>query len=201
MSVDFDFVRACESDLHQISGLERRDKIPPIAIRVSDEERYRRHEPLGEGTDTLGKYLYQSPNTIITLFDMSIYAYAACTRLEATLAAKIVLIHEIAHSVTHLGCLDGKIWENFGKTAGKPDSLEEHFAQVATWLYIDMINSKPLLRTFEQMLDNSPTKYKTWKEVVNAGPSVEDVRQGYRSTLWEESGRMVSKSDLTKDIE
>ena len=103
MTVDFDFVRACEFDLYQISDLKRDHGIFPIAIRISDDWRYSERGGLSKGTDTLGEYLYQPPNIIITLFDVSIYMYAAFRKLEAALVAKVVLIHEIAHSVTHLG--------------------------------------------------------------------------------------------------
>ena len=193
MTVDFDFVRACEFDLYQISELKR-GKIPSIAIRVSDEGPYFRHEPLrdgseilGEGTDTLGKYLYEHPNIIITLFDTSIYMYAAFSKLEAVQVANVVLIHEIAHSVTHLGLLGKRKihWENFGQASQNKEE-KERFAQLATWLYIDEISSTPLRRTFEKMSDDSPEEYKTWKKVVDgARRKSKQVNKEYKSSLHE----------------
>ena len=103
--------------------------------------------------------------------------YAAFRKLEAVLVAKVVLIHEIAHSVTHLGYLDDK--DTIGKILAKQRNQEEkeHFAQLATWLYIDEISSTPLLRTFKQMSDDSPKEYKTWKNDVDGALESKQVQQ------------------------
>jgi hypothetical protein len=197
MLFDSDFVRACESDLHEISKLERRPTTPLIALRVSDEQPYHSNEWLHEGTDTLGLYEPEPPNNIITIFHLSVQEYAAFRRLEAALVAKVVLIHEIAHSVTHLGYLSEKQWENFGKADTK---TKEHFAQLATWLYIDLISSQPLLRTFKRMSDNSPPKYQTWKDVVDKHRTIEAIGEKYKETLKKERLR-VDRSVLGQELE
>src|SRR5437868_2121952 len=113
MHVDFEFVRYAEERLHLLSDLKKAGATPSIAIRIDEKETYRQGE-LGKGTDVLGLYHGNTPDNVITLHARNIYNYAAYRKLLTETVARVVLLHEIAHSVTHLGELAGKYWESFG---------------------------------------------------------------------------------------
>jgi hypothetical protein len=181
-----DFLSDCEEKLYGLhANCLSHANPPPISVLVSNEETYSGGPLEKWGIDTLG--LYGKGNEI-TILERNIGNFARHSGLDQGLIRQVVLIHETAHSVTHLGNYEGKIWEEFW--AEKNSDQVEHYAQLATWLYIKKYGAPELMETFEAMSRQSPPKYRTWEEsVTNHAGKVDEVLADYETHLLLGSGR------------
>lgn len=84
------------------------------------------------------------------------------TQVTAEAVAKVVMLHELAHYVTHQGCYEGRHWECF--PSGQ--DVVEIVAQVATEDVIRRLNDGRLLAAFECLLQNAPAKYSAHRKIV-----------------------------------
>jgi hypothetical protein len=84
------------------------------------------------------------------------------TPVTAEAVAKVVMLHELAHYVTHQGCYKGRHWERF--PSGQ--DVVEIVAQVATEDVIRRLNDGRLLAAFECLLENAPAKYSAHRKIV-----------------------------------
>jgi Zincin-like metallopeptidase len=191
MNLDVDLLLDAEAELYRLSKLE----LPPgnlaIRLRLSDKETYKTGG-LDQGADTLGDYRKEN---LITLYRRNIENYARYAALEVTTVAEVVLVHEIAHSVTHLGLsekLNGKCWDDFWCSKCSDDV--EKYAEFGSWLYLTSSKSA-LIPTFERMQKDSPEKYRTWRQ------SGELTQDAYVMGLYAASKRCVDRSDLRKELE
>jgi hypothetical protein len=140
-------VRQFEEQLYHLCGLTR-DNVPQIRVLLSDEDTYP-GGTLEKGFDTLGWYTPDRENEI-TMFVRNIMKFTEYSQIIDQSVFEIVLIHEIAHSVTHLGLYEGNHWEKFS-TNNTPDGGPEHYAQIATWLVLKSHRTPTLLAAFERM--------------------------------------------------
>ena len=125
----------------------------------------------------LGNYMCDGTNRI-TVHRGRIRAYVKCKK---EIVERVVLIHEIAHSVTHLGL--NPIWKNF-KNATKEDV--EGMAQSASFIYL-RDNDPAAVETFKIMSDDSPTEYRIWEKYQD------QTNEQFQRALFRISGRMVGK--------
>lgn len=189
------FIPSCECRLHELSDLER-DTSRPITLLVSHDDRYKGSQ-LEQGLDTLGEYDPGENN--ITLFDRAIAAFARKSGIDEGFVAEIVMVHEIAHSVTHRGRFNGNDWKSFtDKTKFWQKGGPEHYAQLATWIYLK--SDRPeLVDSFKTMSEKCPEEYQTWKESVG-GRDLEEVQTDYRDKLRKDSGRHIHKGQIADEI-
>jgi hypothetical protein len=111
-----------------------------------------------KGIDFLGEY--QPSEVIVTLFICRIREFSAKHGFHPEDVTKIVLIHELAHYVTHLGISDtGACWDFCG---AKSESKED-FAQEATHLLLRVAGYGHLVQVFDALSHLCPPKYDTWR--------------------------------------
>jgi hypothetical protein len=112
-----------------------------------------------KGIDFLG--LYESAEGRVTLNVCRIRKFSFRHALHLDDAVKIVLIHELAHYVTHLGTNSGAYWEDFWKA----DSREkEEFAQDATHLLLRVAGYGHLVNVFDSLSHLCPKEYNSWRQ-------------------------------------
>lgn len=132
---------------------------------------------LRDGIDFLGQY---DPNeTMVTLNMCRIRRYALKHGFHFEDVITIVLVHELAHFVTHLAeSTCGAYWEEFGSAESE---TVEQFAQEATHLTLRAAGFGHLVHVFDSSSNHCPSKYhtwrKTWKSCKNElGAAVQDFR-------------------------
>jgi hypothetical protein len=129
----------------------------------TDRERSDHGGPGRAGLDVLGKY---------SLSDSMITIYVdSCRRAVSEYSdgnwklenlIRVVLIHELAHLMTHHG---------FDLTGNEANHVWEYTAQCATYAYLRTHGEPENLKTFEQITPHQPFIYKTW-QVLEAVESV-----------------------------
>jgi hypothetical protein len=113
------------------------------------------------GIDFLGHYEHQLNDITVTLYVCRIMKFCARHGFQREDAIKIVLIHELAHFVTHVGMSNsGAYWEDFWK----PDSGEkEELAQEATHLLLRVAGYVHLVNVFDSLSYLCPAEYNAWR--------------------------------------
>jgi hypothetical protein len=119
--------------------------------------------------DALGMYFveYGVVRARAELYWARVEAFSArskpmTTNVAAEAVAKVVMLHELAHYVTHQGAEEnGRHWESFPSGS----DIVEIVAQVATE---DVIRTKysTLLPAFEALLEGAPLKYRDHRRIV-----------------------------------
>lgn len=119
--------------------------------------------------ETLGLYFaeYGVVRARAELYWARVEAFSArskpmTTNVTAEAVAKVVMLHELAHYVTHQGAEEnGRHWESFPSGS----DIVEIVAQVATE---DVIRTKysTLLPAFEALLEGAPLKYRDHRRIV-----------------------------------
>jgi hypothetical protein len=113
--------------------------------------------PGHNGLDALGKYSL-GDSTITTYVD-------SCRKTESEYSdgswklenlIKVVLIHELAHLITHKG---------FNLKGDEANHVWEYTAQCATYAYLKIHGGPEDLKAFEQLSPHQPFIYKTWKSL------------------------------------
>ena len=106
--------------------------------------------------DLLGKYSPYSRE--ITLYTELIWKVARKMNVAYHALYELVLVHETAHAVTHLGKdADGKIWKDFD-SAGVFD--QEYFAQIYSHLLFRAAQSGDKLQGYGQVLTGEDLPWK-----------------------------------------
>jgi len=123
----------------------------------------------GKGMKFLGLYHYcRAPKppvaTDITLFISRCWRTGEKVGLNPHHIIEVVLIHEAAHYITHLGVKPEsnlvEYWSEFGSDENK-EAIED-FAQSATYFYLQASVDHAKLHCFETLSLHSPTRYTTW---------------------------------------
>ena len=172
-----------------------------IFVGIDIEKSYR-DEHLIDGTDTLGCYSPHTNNQI-TLYWNSIESFGKLVGIAPKLIARIVLLHEIAHSVTHLGMNNGKIRRKWDFVKASSADIEEA-AQALVYLFLVARRYEPELGVFEIMSKHSPPEYQTWTEYRDKHKHQtppEDLNRQYSNWLYGVSDRNSKPSDIENDYE
>jgi hypothetical protein len=83
-------------------------------------------------------------------------------KIEAEAYAKVIMLHELAHYVTHQGAKDNRHWDHFPSGS----DIVEIVAQVATEEVIRRSTDPTLLPAFESLLEKAPLKYRDHRRIV-----------------------------------
>lgn len=119
--------------------------------------------------DVLGEY-YSAKRKIV-IYDRLISAAAIALEIDADLLTDVVLAHEIAHAVTHLGkdAHDG-VWKHFA-TALTED--KELFAQIYPYLLFRETSQVEPAAVMDRLTDYQPPHYRAWKDLTEE--SVDEI--------------------------
>lgn len=112
-----------------------------------------------KGIDFLGLYEHGSGEITVTLFICRIMKFCARHGFHLDDVVKIVLIHELAHFVTHLGrSQSGAFWQNFCEATSEE---KEEFAQEATHLLLKVAGYGHLVHVFDSLSTHCPENTKS----------------------------------------
>ena len=114
--------------------------------------------------DVLGTYHRECGvvGALVELYWAKIAAHSAQEKFDIEQLAKVVMLHELAHYVTHQGCNpDGVYWKNFPSG----EEVAEVVAQMATEDVILSLGDKPLKETFDKLLEGQSRAYTGHREV------------------------------------
>jgi hypothetical protein len=132
-----------------------------------------------KGIDFLGRYEYGLKEVVVILHICRIVKFCARHRFDREDVIKIVLIHELAHFVTHLGeSTCGKFWGGFCTAESE---TKEEFAQEATHLLLRVAGYGHLVHVFDAASHLCPQKYNTWRKKWEAQVKTEDTLDGISS--------------------
>jgi hypothetical protein len=137
-----------------------------------------------KGIDFLGLYECGANEITVTLYICRILKFCAVFGFEREDAVKIVLIHELAHFVTHLGTASGAYWDAFSK---EDSSKKEDVAQEATHLLLRVAGYGHLIQVFDALSQLCPSKYDswrtTWQDQLKRGASLDSTLSEFRTRL------------------
>lgn len=118
-----------------------------------------------EGMHFLGLYHFKAEPaeaTDITLFISRCLRTGDKLGLERRHIIDVVLIHEAAHYITHLGkCIVGRHVDAWPEFVNDEDAIED-VAQSATYFYLKASVDHARLHSFEILSRHQPNRYKTW---------------------------------------
>lgn len=114
-----------------------------------------------KGLDFLGRYEYGPSEIVVILFICRIKEFSAKHGFHPEDVTQIVLIHELAHFVTHLGTNSGLLWVDFCESTREE---KEAFAQEATHLLLRVAGYGHLVHVFDSLSHLCPCKYNTWRQ-------------------------------------
>jgi hypothetical protein len=114
-----------------------------------------------QGVDFLGRYENGLNAIMATLNICRIVRFCARHGFHREDVIKIVLIHELAHFVTHVGMNSEAYWEDFSKATSE---RKEDFAQEATHLLLRVAGYDHLVLVFDSISNHCDKKYGTWRE-------------------------------------
>lgn len=156
------------------------DDLPPLKPDILDDLRE-------GGIDTLGRYF---PKTSSVIIDRK-----KCEKLDGQFGSphgtveKIVLIHELAHFVSHIGIGEPtkRDWRNF-ENAKSWDV--ERVAQAFTYLFIRRTEDQVLMNVFARLSAGQSEKYQQWEKDLST-EQVFDMAWGKAVIdLWKTSFRI-----------
>ncbi len=176
----------------EFSFRERDASSDPI-FRVRDFERGREDE-VG-GLDLLGRY--RPPDSLVTIYFDSCLKAARRYKVECDSLVEVVLVHELAHLMTHRGFdLDDL-----------SSSFMEHTAQCATYAYLKPRGSEAL-KAFELLSPHQPFIYRTWEglkelpkprcEITSRPDEVQEVVKAFFLKV-QETLRPTERSEMHND--
>jgi hypothetical protein len=148
-----------------------RDKSDPV-FRMRDFERGR-EDGLG-GLDLLGTY--RRRDSLVTIYIDSCLKAARRYKVESDSLVEVVLVHELAHLMTHRGFDRDDLSSSF----------MEHTAQCATYAYLKPRDGEAL-KAFELLSPHQPVIYRTWE-------GLKELPQ----PLWEITSRPNEVHELVK---
>jgi hypothetical protein len=134
------------------------------------------------GIDALGQY--DSKKISVSLNFCRIARLCATQGFNREDVATIVLTHELAHFVTHIGTNSGAYWDCFCKAKSKE---KEDFAQEATHLLLRVGGYGHLVQVFGALSQLCPPKYdiwrQTWKTQIKSKNSLETILTAFRDKI------------------
>jgi hypothetical protein len=104
------------------------------------------------GLDLLGAY--RCNDSLVTIYIDSCLKAARRYKVECDSLIEVVLVHELAHLMTHRGFDVNDLSRGF----------MEHTAQCATYAYLKPRGGEAL-KTFEQLSPHQPFIYRTWESL------------------------------------
>ena len=148
-------------------GLARNDSVESVQHLVDYYFKWLPNEK-GEDEkgvlDVLGTYWMESDvvGAHVELYWAKIAAFSHRRNFEIEQVAKVVMLHELAHFVTHQGCgSDREYWNLF--PSGK--EVVELVAQMATEDVLIKFNHAALLKVFDELLKDQSRAYTGHREV------------------------------------
>jgi hypothetical protein len=152
------------------------------------------------GLDLLGKYTFKG--SMLTIYVDSCRRavgrkYRGVDSLEGLI--EVVLIHELAHLVTHRGLTPTP-------KQNESDHFWEYTAQCATYAYLNSYRDPKILETFERLSPRQPFIYRTWEGLkavqrVHAKKRIVKVVQSVFSALIEPPPPEVEDQHFTSGFE
>jgi hypothetical protein len=138
-------------------------------------------EGIIEDDHVLGRYF---PNSDQNLIEIYLYNCIECAKrlgINVSDLIKKVCIHELSHLVMHQGArdVDGTIYLWQRQKFGRRD-LEEHFAQMATYVFLLTSKNHETLKAMQQLSERQPVIYRTWEiwDVVRIYSSSSETLRG-----------------------
>jgi hypothetical protein len=129
-----------------------RERVPGDPVfRVRDFER---GGDSGGGLDLLGTYRHRGRDSLVTIYIDSCFKAARNFNVLLDHLVDVVLIHELAHLMTHRG---------FG-VDDLSSGFMEHTAQCATYAYL-RARGDEALQAFELLSPHQPFIYRTWESL------------------------------------
>ena len=168
---------------------------PPAYASNADERRPEDLRFLPDGVETLGTYFPAAADLAwptIEIFPRRIQRFAEVHAFSPTHVQQVVLVHELAHYVTHRGMRGPKYWKDF-PNAGR--AHKEKLAQIATWLFLTKAGLETHLHAFWFMSQRSPQEYQSWEKFVGQR-SPEEVREQFCYDLMHSTGREVTPEEI-----
>lgn len=117
-----------------------------------------------DGIDFFGLYsIAEKAETTVTLFMCRIRQFAGRYGFHFQDVVTIVLIHELAHFVTHCGrSKDRDCWAEFFGEKSRTEDVEGK-AQQATHLYLRTAKYGNLVQVFDRFSNHCPPDYRRWR--------------------------------------
>jgi len=161
--------------------------------------------PNGSIIDILGEY--RSGKKEIVIYERMCQLVAAALNFDFAVLTKVVIAHEAAHAVTHLGRDDkGGIWTHFDIAESEDTEL---FAQLYSLLHFKMLGDTDAVAVFRKLSEHQEPRYNSWRDYDDA--SLSDINQALdvarhkrppdfivqRSFMGFGINMMMSRSDIT----
>jgi hypothetical protein len=114
------------------------------------------------GLDLLGKYTFKDSTVTIYVDSCrkAVKRYLPADSLDSLI--KVVLIHELAHLMTHRRCLQSN--------QNKSDHFWEYTAQCATYAWLKHFGDKEARKVFVRLSPHQPFIYRTWESLTLFNP-------------------------------
>ena len=97
----------------------------------------------------------------IVIYEKMCQLAAAAMNVDVEVLKEVVIVHEIAHAITHLGKdNDGRIWEHFGNAETEDQEL---FAQIYPLLYFKESGNSEALEVFRKLAKHQDARYNSWR--------------------------------------
>ena len=118
--------------------------------------------------DILGQYypnkresLHSPTKKEIVIYEKMCQLAATALNVDVEILKEVVIVHEIAHAVTHLGKdSHGEIWEHFSYAETEDKEL---FAQIYPLLYLKDNSNSDDLEAFRKLANHQDARYNTWR--------------------------------------
>jgi hypothetical protein len=128
--------------------------------------------------DLLGCYEITNDSSRIVLYRKLCAIVAQELKIPLENLLTIVLIHETAHAVSHLGQDEfSNIWEHFNLA---PTADKELVAQLMTYLYCRETDAKHLMEVFQTLTNHEDSRYTSWRRYESS--STEEIVQIIQDT-------------------
>ena len=183
---DFSFpTRELSNEAREVVVKDSQDSIQRLLMFFLDRLPQERTE---KGIfDTLGSY--QSERGVIGARIEIYWAKLAdycrkSTNQQIEAVSKVVMLHELAHYVTHQGCSqDGVHWRSFDLYSNCPSEVLEVTAQMATEDALKSMGEAELLRTFEQLLEKQTRAYTGHRGIADRLNRIDPIILEYQNKL------------------
>lgn len=112
--------------------------------------------------DLLG--CYRPHDNKVIIYELLVHLCALKIGVEESILHRIVLLHELAHAVTHRGLEpDGSIWDLF--VAAEAEK-KEYFAQIYTYKRLEKEGETAAITAMELLADQQPNIYQTYRSAT-----------------------------------
>lgn len=119
-------------------------------------------DPTTHIIDLLG--CYRPHDNKVIVYELLVHLCALKVGLDESILHRIVLLHEIAHAITHRGReLDGSIWDLF--VAAEAEK-KEYFAQIYTYKQLEREGKTAAITAMDALADQQPNIYQTYRSAT-----------------------------------